>query len=182
PLGMAVDGSHVYWANFYGGIGRADLDGQNVNQSFITGYANPAGVAIDGSHIYWANVNSSTIGRADLDGQNVNQNFITGLYFPNGVAVDGSHVYWANSLQGGRENTTIGRADLDGQNVNQNFITSPRPHALADDALHTYCANQHSNATVLADPDGPNVNNSIITVASRAYLARSPVAPDTVRQ
>ena len=117
PFGMAVDGSHVYWANFYGGIGRADLDGQNVNQSFITGYANPAGVAIDGSHIYWANVNSSSIGRADLDGQNVNQNFITGLYFPNGVAVDGSHVYWTNS------NYTIGRADLDGQNVNQSFIT-----------------------------------------------------------
>src|SRR5438067_13842256 len=99
---MAVDGSHVYWANFYGGIGRADLDGQNVNQSFITGYANPAGVAIDGSHIYWANVNSSSIGRADLDGQNVNQSFITGFSVADGVAVEGSHVYLATSWLRGR--------------------------------------------------------------------------------
>ena len=169
PFGMAVDGSHVYWANFYGGIGRADLDGQNVNQSFITGYANPAGVAIDGSHIYWANVNSSTIGRADLDGQNVNQNFITGLYFPNGVAVDGSHVYWANSLQSGRENTTIGRADLDGQNVNQSFITSPRPYGVAVDGSHIYWANQRGDAIGRADLDGQNVNESFITGASSPY-------------
>ena len=35
---MAVDGSHVYWTNSSTGtIGRADLDGQNPNQSFITG-------------------------------------------------------------------------------------------------------------------------------------------------
>jgi hypothetical protein len=175
PFGMAVDGSHVYWANFYGGIGRADLDGQNVNQSFITGCANPSGVAIDGSHIYWANVNSSTIGRADLDGQNVNQNFITGLYFPNSVAVDGSHVYWANSLQGGRENTTIGRADLDGQNVNQSFITSARPYGVVVDGSHIYWANQPywpnqpDDAIGRADLDGQNVNESFITGPSSPY-------------
>jgi virginiamycin B lyase len=158
PFGVAVDGSHVYWANFYGGIGRADLDGQNVNQSFITGYANPAGVAIDGSHIYWANVNSGTIGRADLDGQSVNQSFITGAYFPQGVAVDGSHVYWTNS------NTTIGRADLDGQNVNQSFITGASlPYAVAVDGSYLYWTNERGDAIGRADLDGQNVNQSFIT-------------------
>src|SRR5205814_930318 len=109
PFGVAVDGSHVYWANFYGGIGRADLDGQNGNQC-ITTSPRPYGVAVDGSHIYWANQRGGAIGRADLDGQNVNESFITGASSPYGVAVDGSHVYWTNS------NYTIGRADLDGQN------------------------------------------------------------------
>jgi hypothetical protein len=38
PLGVAVDGQHVYWMNCASGtIGRADLDGSGVNQSFISG-------------------------------------------------------------------------------------------------------------------------------------------------
>src|SRR5262249_2386073 len=43
---------HVYWANNnFGGttIARADLDGSNVNQSFITGADGPQGVAVDGN-------------------------------------------------------------------------------------------------------------------------------------
>src|SRR6266536_2866061 len=164
-IGSSGATRHVYWTNstYPGTIGRADLDGQNVNQGFITGTANPAGVAIDGSHIYWGNVNSGTIGRADLDGQNVNQNFITGAYFPSAVAVDGSHVYWANSLQGGRENTTIGRADLDGQNVNQRFITgASTPTGVAIDGSHVYWTNS-DNTVGRADLDGQNVNQSFIT-------------------
>ena len=172
PFGMAVDGSHVYWANFYGGIGRADLDGQNVNQSFITGYANPAGVAIDGSHIYWANVNSSTIGRADLDGQNVNQSFITSPR-PYGVAVDGSHIYWAN-----QRGDAIGRADLDGQNVNESFITgASSPYGVAVDGSHVYWTN--SNYTIgRADLDGQNVNQSFITRGSDAFAGGLAVDPE----
>ena len=45
---------HIYWTN-YGTdtIGRADLDGSNVNQSFITpGAFQPGGVAVDAEHIY----------------------------------------------------------------------------------------------------------------------------------
>ena len=50
PIGVAVDGAHVYWTSFPQGsagtgIGRANLDGSNPNQSFITGGA--FGVAVD---------------------------------------------------------------------------------------------------------------------------------------
>ena len=38
----------VYWADNKGTtIGSANLDGTGVNQSFITGGANPCGVAVD---------------------------------------------------------------------------------------------------------------------------------------
>jgi hypothetical protein len=48
PLGVAVDFSHVSWANVFAGtIGRANLDGTGVNQSFITGATNPDSVAVN---------------------------------------------------------------------------------------------------------------------------------------
>ncbi len=48
PFGLAVDAGHIYWANYLGNgtIGRANLDGPNVNQSFISGATSVKGVAI----------------------------------------------------------------------------------------------------------------------------------------
>jgi hypothetical protein len=47
---------HIYWANVNTNtIGRADLDGSNPNQSFITGASEAYGVAVDAEHIYWGN-------------------------------------------------------------------------------------------------------------------------------
>jgi hypothetical protein len=83
----AVSG-HVYWTNQgTNTIGRADLGGQNVNQSFISGASGPLGMAVDSGHVYWTNTSTNTIGRADLDGQNANQSFIIGASLPAGVAV-----------------------------------------------------------------------------------------------
>ena len=48
PDGLAVDGSHIYWANSGSTtIGRANLDGVGVNQGFIPGAPSPTGVALD---------------------------------------------------------------------------------------------------------------------------------------
>ena len=122
----------IYWTNSGAStVGRANVDGQNVNQSFITGPLALYGLAVDSGHIYWDDLANYTIGRADLDGQNVNLSFINlpqGV-FPRGVAVDRSHIYW--TADGG----IVGRADLDGQNANQSFITGcPSPYGIAVDA------------------------------------------------
>ena len=56
PLALAARAdAFVYWTNSDPGtIGRANLDGTGVNQSFITGAgASAAGVAVDGAHVYW---------------------------------------------------------------------------------------------------------------------------------
>jgi len=140
--GIPTPTRRIYWGNAgtYT-IGRANLNGQNVNQSFINGTRSttPFGMAVDSRHIYWASNQNHTIGRADLDGQNVNQNFIiTAPVGAFGLAVDNSHIYWANVNP-----ETIGRADLDGQNVNQNFIVPGQSvglYGLAVDSSHIYWA------------------------------------------
>ena len=43
---MAVDATHIYWINNgTDTIGRANLDGTDVDQSFITGALNPFGIS-----------------------------------------------------------------------------------------------------------------------------------------
>jgi hypothetical protein len=86
--GLALDSNYIYWADIsHNSIGRAELDGQNVNLTFIPGCSLPRGVAVDRSHVYWAN-DGNSIGQADLDGQNVNQSFIPNCPSPFGIAVD----------------------------------------------------------------------------------------------
>jgi hypothetical protein len=62
---IAVNSAGVYWASLVPGcgivgcweeswIGRANLDGTDVKQDFITaGIGDPRGVAVDGAHVYW---------------------------------------------------------------------------------------------------------------------------------
>ena len=53
---MAVDGSHIYWANLEAGtIDEAPLTGGTAT-TLVTGQDNPEGLAVDSSHIYWANL------------------------------------------------------------------------------------------------------------------------------
>jgi len=81
--------AHVYWTNYDSGtIGRANLDGSNVNPNFITDAGAPHGVSIYGEHIYWAAA-GPLVARANIDGSGVNLNFITGANFSYGIAVDG---------------------------------------------------------------------------------------------
>src|SRR5262249_29628157 len=88
-------------------IGRANLDGTGVNNSFSGGANTPAMPSVDGSYIYWANSGATTIGRAPLnDPSAAVQDFITTTGGPFGTAVDGTYIYWANG------NQTIGRAPL----------------------------------------------------------------------
>ncbi len=161
-IGSSGATRHVYWSTPIGAIGRADVEGGNVNQNFITGALYARGVAVDGSHIYWAN--RSAIGRADLDGQNVNQSFIS-VSFPFGVAVNSSHIYWTNYFGG-----TIGRADPDGGNMNESFVTgASNAIGMAVDSNHIYWADYYNNTIGRADLDGGNVNPSFITGASFPY-------------
>lgn len=156
-VGVAVDGSHIYWAHYAkdGTIGRSNLDGSEPEPNFITGADFPIGVAVDGSHVYWANNSGGTIGRADLNGSNVDQSFIAAST-ATGVAVDGSHVYWAENL-----GDKIGRAKLDGSEVEHSFITGVNhPYGVAVDSGHIYWTGEGDGSIGRANLSGtePELN------------------------
>ncbi|HEX4464153.1 MAG TPA: hypothetical protein VH042_05885 [Solirubrobacterales bacterium] len=89
PYGVAVDPSHVYWANSMNdSIGRADLSGGSIEEEFIPN-AHPAGVAVDANYVYWGKAQPpEAIGRADIDGGNIQSNFIPGAEEAFGLATD----------------------------------------------------------------------------------------------
>jgi virginiamycin B lyase len=178
--GVAVDGSHIYWANpAANSIGRANLDGTGVERSFITGARHPQGVAADGGHIYWTSPagdrqEEGTIGRADLDGTGVEGSFITALTNPSGIAADASHLYWTQE-QAGSTNHEIGRANLDGSGVERSFVqfnsTPGETSGLAVDGSHLFFTRNRGRGEVggigRADLDGTAVETSFITDTKR---------------
>jgi RHS repeat-associated protein len=159
PVGVAVDGSHIYWANSDGGsagtIMEANLNGSGVT-TLVTGQAFPQGVAVNGSYIYWANLGSGTIMAANLNGSGVTT-LVTGQS-PDGVAVDSSHLYWANALT-----NTIMEANLDGTGVTtlvtQNVPLGPL--GVAVDSSHIYWANANAGAVYEASLDGTGVTTLV---------------------
>jgi hypothetical protein len=166
-------------------IQRADIGGENVNQSCVPVHA--LGVAVDAAHIYWADPASSTIGRANLDCGEVEGAFIVvpdleaepGILVPGKpqyVAVDASHIYWTDLPEGEEinqfppaEDGVIGRAAIDGnaESVEAEFISSTvtgeglsAPQGIAVDAAHIYWANPQDGDKSIgrADIDGSNAD------------------------
>jgi virginiamycin B lyase len=164
---VAVDRQYIYWTGDPSVIGRANLDGSDVNPNFMT-LVCADWVAVNDQHIYWVNPCDVAIGRANLDGSQVNRSFIT---LPEGsspfaVAVNGQHIYW--SAVPGTLDSRIGRANLDGSNVNPNFIirSGDLVFGLAVDYQHIYWTNLNAGTIGRANLDGSNVNPNFITGAN----------------
>ena len=167
--GIAVDDSHIYWADLSGAIGRSNLDGSDANLNFITGIADVINVAVDGDHIYWVSNGTKKIGRANLDGTGVDPSFVTSTKTVSKIAVDGGHIYWSAVFA-----DVIGRANIDGSGVDDAFInTADGPIGIAVDAGHVYWAN--SGSIGRANLDGTAANNAFIPGVGATELA---VAPD----
>lgn len=160
PQGIAVDATHIYWTNFGSGtIGRALLNGTNVEESWITGATGPTGIAVNASYVYWTNYSANSIGRATIAGGGVNQSFMTGLEKPGGLAIDSAHIYFTNVSTG----HDIGRATLAGGTIEKEWIKgfglTEGPRALAVDATYIYWTQPFQNTIgrcLLTEPTLPN--------------------------
>jgi len=163
PRAGAAMSGYLYWSNATasdpgkGTIGRARLNGTDLNQKFITGASVPGVVLVFGGYLYWTNLaplkdGAGTIGRARLNGTDVNQKFIKTAQ-PNGpddVVADSGHLYWANDFN-------IGRANLNGTDVNQKFIKVPGADILLGVAVDPGQRGRARNHSSLSTGSGPTL-------------------------
>ena len=137
PRGPAVDAAHIYWGDIGPApttIGRANLDGTGVKDSFIEF---PLGDAVGEATI--PSLSRSTVttstGRTSAPWMErsgapastawaVGRRFLTGIGTPVAVAVDDAHIYWPNGETAAHVGS-IGRANLDGTGVDQSFLPDP---------------------------------------------------------
>lgn len=185
---LALDDNFIYWTqvrseNGIGTIGRAKLDGTDIDSGLISGIDGLSSVAVDAEHMYWTHYRcvspptcTGGVGRANLDGSGVDPTFIDGYSGP-GVAVDANFVYWTNSAYGA-PNDTIGRANLDGSGVDDEFInvppwmgTQPSLMDVAVDANHVYLISSAAPGSSTGGPD---------RAIARANLDGSGIDPDFI--
>ena len=142
---------HIYWANWLGtSIGRANLDGTNVDQNFIA-VPGTCDLAIADPFIFWVSSGTDSVGRARLDGAGVPENLIRerGRRRSDGmspigrscsVATRGSYIYWGNG-------DSIGRARLDGSEADSAFIVgASNVQGIAVASKYIYWTNAGSQA------------------------------------
>jgi len=169
--GLTMNSDYIYWSTANGGtatnIGRANLNGTDPDESFITGAANPCGVAVNGSYIYWYGDGSNYIGRANLDGSDVNQEFIDAGDGGCGLAVTKNYIYWGSYRSG-----YIGRATLAGKDVKKDFIEYDGG-GIAIEGDYIYYTLISGTAIGRVELNGSNLNASFITglTANVAFLA-----------
>jgi len=178
PCGIAVNGTHIYWANTIptGGIGRAAISGRksSVKRTFIPtdGYA--CGVALNGTHVFWGNRDTGAVGRARLNGTGRNQSFVSGASEMCMGAVNATHIYWTDF-----QSDTIGRAAINGKpaSVNNSFISANNPCGVTVDRRHVYWANAGTNSIGRANLNGSSPNPSFVTGANiPCFVAVDPPA------
>jgi hypothetical protein len=144
PQGIAVNATHVYWANaakdpVKRSIARAAIGGGEIEQEFfpVNTSRTPYGVALSPTHVYFS-INNETsdfgsVRRIPLAGGE-EKFFNPGKAGIRGVATDATHVYWATQ---GEE--AIGRADLELTSGENEFVKpAGKLNGLATDASHLY--------------------------------------------
>src|SRR5262245_18945949 len=193
--GVGVNSSYIYWTNADTlTIGRANLDGTNVNENLITGVFAYDGAANE-QFMYWTN-GFGSIGRARIDGTEVNESFIPNLTNVQGIALGAKHIYWTN---GGTltTNASIGRAKLDGTIVDPTYIPGTANAGaypgVAVDSKYIYWTNDrgtgaNAGAVSRASLDADEIDLDFIAPlrgpygvavdATHIYWANEPLDPD----
>ena len=179
PIGIAVDakGGKIYWADFdTRKIQRANLDGTNIEDIITAKSGHPYYVAVDtsGGKLYWTD--TWIIQRSNLDGTEVEElvTWKNGASWPQGIAVDskGKKIYWADS-----DTRKIQRSNLDGTEI-EDLITeglqNPQRIALDPIAGKIYWAD--GGTIFRADPDGKNVEESVLDLGFVSTMTVDPVA------
>jgi virginiamycin B lyase len=170
----------IYWANDGSlSIGRANLDGTGVNQTFVknAGYVN--NVAVGASGIWWAK--DGSVERANLNGSCPTHNFISRSYAkgymqPSGLTLAGQYVYWSET-----NGNQIGRANQDGSGINYTFIADDgEPAGVTAYGQHLYWGNQNGGSgggsLGRANLNGSGVNEAFVPFSPGGTGPETPVS------
>jgi len=64
PWRVAVDGSNVYWANYFGPASVMEVPiAGGIPTALATGESNPAGIVVRGGSVFWSDTGSGRIQR-----------------------------------------------------------------------------------------------------------------------
>jgi virginiamycin B lyase len=193
PLGVAVindpAGKYVFWTERgaldaegraqvgLGTIGRADLDGTNVNEECLKELTNPRSIAADASFIYWTmpRLGGEFSGEGDL-GRATLACDPAPLPTPivdlasGDVAVNASHIYFSVDRKA-TNSSLIRQHNLDGsgQELVVTVSNSGGPVGIALNGTHLYWANSVTQTIGRSDLAGtdPSEEPSFITEAGR---------------
>lgn len=132
-VAVAADAGYMYWARQDDRIGRARIDGTDVEPDFIRASDVGRGVAVSDGYLYWTRDGEEggwAIGRARVDGSDVRENFFDpdtidselGDGDPGPIAVDEDYLYIGGHEEDDGSHTII-RIRTDGSDVQPRFIS-----------------------------------------------------------
>ncbi|HKZ15053.1 MAG TPA: DUF5050 domain-containing protein [Solirubrobacterales bacterium] len=164
PVGLAVGGDHLYWADGGKGIYRSTLDGSEPERIISLPFLyNADSLAVSATHLYWSDFNGGDyVGRANLDGTETDPEWLSdpGRSILK-ISIQGEHIYWSSWEHG------IGRANLDGSEVEPEFIpdTGGPAFSIAVDGEHIYWSLEGNAIKSIgrANLDGSDVRPALIT-------------------
>ncbi|HVH45697.1 MAG TPA: hypothetical protein VM925_25255 [Labilithrix sp.] len=100
PMGIATDGTNVYWVNHDGAVRTMPNAGGEI-RTLASKQGGPLGLVLDGTVLYWTNFDSGSVMKLDVATAGPPKAIATGLDKPAKIVVDGTSVYWTE-LGGGR--------------------------------------------------------------------------------
>lgn len=135
--GLAVDATHVYFADTGGGrIFSIPKDGSGQLSVVAANQLGPLGVAVNDRHAYWTSVDSGEVKRRSLDGGPV-EIIASGQVGPSWIALGPNHVYWTN-----RTGNAVMSADTASFRVRVVASGQDDPNGVALDGDTLYWVNQ----------------------------------------
>jgi hypothetical protein len=138
PLGLAVDGTNVYWTGTADSVYQAPLSTVSSPVTLASDQAAPAGITVDANHVYWANggyvmTGGGGVSSVPIDG-GTSTTIASDKGGPLGVVVDAKNVYWYDFTGG------VQSAPLDGGEATT-LATPAAPsqiEGIAIDATYVY--------------------------------------------
>lgn len=148
--GLASDGTYLYFIGPDGPagrhIGRANLDGTGINDTFIALAADMwvSEIAATASNLFWVGTDDD-IWRANLNGTGQTK-IVTTTNQVGALAANGTHIFWAEDPNGAA--VKIQRATTSGASISSAFVTGSgnRYNAgrIAVDATSVYHSHEHA--------------------------------------